>query len=168
MGAASGPLLEVGRITRPHGLRGEVVVSLTSTEPSRLEVGSTLIDGERELVVHRAVPHQRQWIVAFDGVAGREAAEALAGHVLRARAKPEADDGDEQALWVHELVGARVVDADGVDRGLVRSVVANPASDLLELESGALVPLRFVVGGVEAGDQGALVRVEVPPGLFDA
>ena len=48
---------------------------------------------------------------------------------------------------MHELVGARVVDAGGVDRGLVVTVVANPASDLLELDSGALVPLRFVVGG---------------------
>ena len=46
-------------------------------------------------------------------------------------------------------------------------MVANPASDLLELDSGALVPLRFVVGGVETTPEGRVVRVDPPPGLFE-
>ena len=64
---------------------------------------------------------------------------------------------------MHELIGAVVVDQDGVERGRVEAVQANPASDLLVLEGGALVPVRFVTGV----DPGVRVDVEVPLGLFD-
>jgi 16S rRNA processing protein RimM len=70
---------------------------------------------------------------------------------------------DPEELWVHQLIGSRLVDQAGVDRGRVVEVLANPASDLLELDSGALVPVRFVTGVVP----GERVDVEVPDGLFD-
>ena len=160
------PLLEVGRITKPHGLRGEVLVSLSTTESSRVAPGSVLRAGDQDLVVVRSTPHHQRWIVEFEGVDSREGAEALQGTVVRARAKAGADDGEEEALWVHELIGARVVDLTGRVRGRVMSVVANPASDLLELESGELVPLRFVVGGLEPGPDGPSVRIDPPAGLL--
>ena len=69
---------------------------------------------------------------------------------------------DPEALFVHDLVGSEVVEADGTCRGTVVAVQANPASDLLVLADGSLVPLRFVTGR----DEGRLV-VEVPPGLFE-
>jgi 16S rRNA processing protein RimM len=65
---------------------------------------------------------------------------------------------------VHELVGAEVVDVDGVGHGRIEAVQDNPASDLLVLESGALVPLTFVVGWDE---RGVRLRIDPPPGLFD-
>ncbi len=168
MAVEPGARLEVGRITRPHGLRGEVLVSLVTTETSRLDAGSRLHTPDAELTVTRASRHGRQWIVTFAGVTSRESAEALAGQVLTAEPRMgDPDEDGEAVLWVHELVGARVVDADGVDRGPVVAVVANPASDLLELASGSLVPLRFVVGGVESTADGRRVRVDPPAGLFD-
>lgn len=160
------PLLEVGRITKPHGLRGEVLVSLSTTESSRVAPGSVLRAGDRDLVVVRSTPHHQRWIVEFEGVDSREGAESLQGTVVRARAKAGADDGEEGALWVHELIGASVVDLTGRVRGRVAAVVANPASDLLELESGELVPLRFVVGGLEPGPDGPSVRIDPPAGLL--
>ena len=51
----------------------------------------------------------------------------------------------------------------GEPLGVVESVQANPASDLLVLSGGAMIPLRFVVGGTEGGR----VRVEIPDGLLD-
>jgi 16S rRNA processing protein RimM len=74
-------------------------------------------------------------------------------------AEPKATDGE---LYVHELIGCTVVDQGGTARGTVTSVEANPASDLLVLDSGALVPARFVT---ECRDR--TVRVEVPEGLFE-
>ena len=56
----------------------------------------------------------------------------------------------------------KVCEADGTKRGRVQSVQANPASDLLVLESGALVPLTFLVE--QSGDR---LVVDVPDGLFD-
>jgi 16S rRNA processing protein RimM len=159
VGGEGAGLLEVGRVDKPHGLRGEVVVTLTTTETSRVAVGSRLFAGERVLVVEGSKPLQHRWIVAFEGLSSREDAEALAGAVLSA----EPIDDDPDALWVHEVVGLEVVEADGAPRGRVDAVQANPASDLLVLDSGALVPMRFVTG---RDDAGRLV-VEVPAGLFE-
>lgn len=69
----------------------------------------------------------------------------------------------DDVLWVHELVGVTVRSVDGVDRGVVTAVQANPAADLLVLDSGALVPVVFVVSGPEDGE----VLVDVPDGLFE-
>jgi len=149
------PLLEVGRVVKPHGLRGEVVVELVTNRPERLEAGSVLVAGDRELRVVAARPHAKRWLVIFEGLTDRNQADQLRDVVLRAEAL---DDPD--ALWVHDLVGREVVDADGVVHGRVEAVEANPASDLLVLDGGGLVPLRFVV---EAGER---IVVDVPPGLL--
>jgi 16S rRNA processing protein RimM len=158
-------LLEVGRVVRPHGLRGEVVVELVTSLPERLAPGSTLArpDGgalvvdSAQLVPGRQGPLGGRWLVRFAGVDDRSASEALSGAVLLAEPVEGAD-----GLWVHELIGARVVELSGRPRGTVVSVEANPASDLLVLDSGALVPLRFVVSSA-AGE----VVVDVPEGLFE-
>lgn len=146
---------------KPHGLRGEVTVVLTTTEVVRVAPGAVLVIDGRSLVVAASRPHQGRWIVAFEGMVRREDADGLVGSVLRAEPLP--DDHDPGALWVHELVGAEVIEADGTPRGVVDAVQENPASDLLVLVSGALVPLTFVVG---RDDHGRVV-VDVPPGLFE-
>ena len=151
-------LLEVGRIGRPHGLRGEVVVLLTSDRAERLAPGAVLQTDGGPLVVERSRPHQDRHLVLFEGVVGREGAEALGGTVLRAE---PIDDPD--ALWVHDLIGTPVEETDGTVRGTVVEVQENPASDLLVLDTGALVPVTFVV----AHHPGDRVVVDPPAGLFD-
>ncbi|MCY3850489.1 MAG: ribosome maturation factor RimM [Acidimicrobiaceae bacterium] len=151
-------MLEVGRITRPHGVRGDVLVSLTTNRAERLRTGAILASGGREFVVLHSRSHKGGWIVAFEGVSDRNAAEAVSGAVLYAE---PINDPDE--LWVHELIGAVVVDQHEISRGAVVRVVENPASDLLELESGALVPVRFVTDLLPA----ERVTVDVPDGIFD-
>jgi 16S rRNA processing protein RimM len=155
-------VLEVGRITRPHGLRGDVVVQLITTELARLEPGSVLHTADGELVVESARAHQKNWVVKFRDIDGREAADELRGELLLA--EPVDGDGGDESLWVHELIGAEVVDADGISRGHVEAVQDNPASDILVLDSGALVPLTFVIGWDERGSR---LRVDPPPGLFE-
>jgi 16S rRNA processing protein RimM len=156
-GAEAGPLLEVGHVAKPHGLRGEVVVRLTTDRVERLAPGSVLHADGGDLVVVASRPHQDRWIVAFDGVDAREAADRLRGTTLRAE---PLDDPDE--VWVHDLVGATVMTVSGEDVGTCVSVVANPASDLLELDSGALVPIAFMVDAAPGR-----VTIDPPEGLFD-
>jgi 16S rRNA processing protein RimM len=153
-------VLEIGHIARSHGLHGEVVVKLTTTETSRLDPGSTVFAGDRPLVVRTARLHQQRWVVAFDGVSSREQADELRATPLFA----EPLDDDSDALWVHDLIGAHVVDQGGVDRGRIDAVERNPASDVLVLDSGALVPLTFAIGWEQRGER---LRVDVPDGLFD-
>lgn len=154
-------LLEVGSVVRAHGLRGQVVIELTSNRPERHAVGAVLDGGGRPLEITASAPApggagRDRWLVSLRGVTTREQAEALRGTTLRAEALADPD-----ALWVHELIGARVLDGAGNDRGVVVDVEANPASDLLVLDSGVLVPLTFVT----AHDAGQ-VRVEGPEGLW--
>ena len=150
-------LLEIGTIGKAHGLGGDVVVKLITNRLERVEPGSVLSTDRGELVVERSRPHQDRFVVGFAGFTDRTAAESLRGTVLRA--EPIDDEGE---LWVHELVGSEVFDQDGVSRGMVASVQANPATDLLVLDSGHLVPLVFVVAAEEQR-----VVVDVPEGLFD-
>ena len=63
---------------------------------------------------------------------------------------------------MHDLVGAEVIDQKGINRGIVASVGHNPASDLLELEDGNLVPLNFL----ESYEAGKSIFVTTPEGLF--
>jgi len=156
-------VLEVGRIGRPHGLRGEVAVFLSTDRMERAQPGAVLIaraasGDERELVIAQSRRHQERWLVRFEGVDDRHAAAALTGSVLYAAALES--EGDE--LWVHELIGATVVDASGREIGSVVAIEANPAHDILVLDGGALVPSPFVVA-VEGGR----VRVDVPEGLLE-
>ena len=150
--------LEVGRIGRAHGLRGEISVTLTSDRSERLAPGSTLTTDDRELVVRAVRPHQQRWLVSFDGIDDRTAAEQLQGASLYAEALPT--EGDE--LWVHELIGATVRDLAGNALGVVETIEANPASDLLVLDGERLVPLTFVVA-----HEPGVVTVDVPDGLWD-
>ncbi len=152
-----GELLEVGSIGRAHGTSGEVVVRLITDRTERLESGSKLAADVRELVVATSRPHQDRWLVRFEGVETRDQAEELRGWILRAPALRVAN-----TLWVHELIGSTVREVSGTERGVVEAVVANPASDLLELDSGDLVPLTFVVEFVNG-----VVLIDVPDGLFD-
>ncbi len=153
-------LLTVGRIARAHGLRGEVAVDLWTDQVRRLEPGSELQAGHDVLrVVAARRARGDRWIVAFEGVDDRTAAEALRGVALEA--EPLEVPG---ALWVHELVDSVVRDAAGAELGRVVAVEANPASDLLVLESGGLVPVRFVTGHDAAA---RTVDVDIPEGLLD-
>jgi 16S rRNA processing protein RimM len=151
-------LLEIGRIGKAHGLRGEVTVLITSDRPERTRPGAVWHLRTGPVSVTAIRPFQQRWIAQIEGVTTRDAAEALSGEVIHGEV---IDDPD--ALWVHDLVGAEVQTPDGASWGTVVSVLANPADDLLELADGTLVPVGFVVD-----DRGlpTVVVVDPPEGLL--
>jgi 16S rRNA processing protein RimM len=151
--------LEVGRIGRAHGLRGDVFVTPVSNVSERFAVGSILWVDERPYVITASRPSQHRFVVRFEGVDDRNGADALRGKIVEAEPLADPPEGE---LWVHELIGSEVRDRSGAELGRVVSVEANPAHDLLVLDGGALVPMVFVVTS-EAG----VVVIDPPEGLFD-
>ena len=151
--------LEVGRITKPHGLKGDVLVKfVTDRLEERASVGAELtMASGRVLTIERASLHQDRWIVHFEGVDTREAADSLHSQLLFA--DPLEDTG---ALFIHEVVGSRLLTVDGVDHGVIETVLANPASDLMQLADGRLVPMAFYVS-----HDADSITVDVPSGLLD-
>ncbi len=152
--------LEVGRVHKAHGLKGDVVVSLGTDRTERVAPGSVLfVDGVERTVARSTTQPPDRWIVGFAGVSGRSEAEALRGAVLSA----EPLDADEGEYWVHELVGATVLLTDGTEVGRVEAVQDNPAHELLVLDTGDLVPGVFVVDGSGLPDR---VVIDPPEGLL--
>lgn len=149
-------LLQVGRVGRPHGIRGDIYIDLTTDRDERAAVGSRLwIAGEwREIVT--SARHNDRWRVHFEGLDIREVAGALTGQFMFAE---PIDDPDE--MWIHDMIGATVVEVDGTERGTCVAVLENPAHDILELDSGALVPATFIESMTDG-----VITINPPDGLF--
>jgi 16S rRNA processing protein RimM len=178
--------LAVGRVIRPHGVRGEVVVEILTDSPEqRLAVGSVLETdppGAGPLRISEVRPlHGRgegdrrgssagRLLVLFDEYADRDVADALRGVYLLVDSAtvPEPDDPDE--LNDHQLVGLQALTPDGEQLGSVVRVEHAPASDLLVLSRPdgrqALVPfVKAIVPEVDLA--GGRVVLTPPEGLFD-
>jgi 16S rRNA processing protein RimM len=149
--------LAIGHLRRPHGLRGDIFVQLTTDRTDRVEPGAEVFGAGVFHVIETSRRAGNGRIIAkLHGVDDRTAAERLTNTALFA-----APVDDPDALWVHEMIGARVVDQHGVDHGACTAVVANPAADLIEVDTGALVPSTFVTSFADG-----VISVEVPVGLF--
>ena len=154
------PLREVGKTGRAHGVRGDISVDLLTDREERLARGARLKIGTRWVTVASARVAGPRWLVHFEGFDDRTAVEVLQGQPMLAEPLPPVEGDD--ALYVHDLVGAEVVDEAGTSYGRCTSVLANPAHDILELDSGALVPVVFVVS-----HSAGTVVIAPPEGLFD-
>lgn len=152
-------LREVGRIGRAHGVNGELYVSLITDRVERVAPGARLLSGSQWLTVVESRQQQQRWLVRFEDVVDRTSAEKLTNSILLAEPLPDVDD---DALWVHELIGARVVDREGIERGTCVAVIDNPAHDIVELDTGALIPVIFVVSCSDG-----VAIIDPPEGLFD-
>ncbi len=138
-----------------------MVVQLWTDQTQRVDPGTELTSVRGPLTIVWSKPFgPDRYIVQFEGVLDRTAADSLRGVELEAEPLDDVPD----VLWVHELVGATVRDAAGTALGIIASVEANPASDLMVLDSGGLIPVRFLT----AHDAAArTVDVDIPEGLLD-
>jgi 16S rRNA processing protein RimM len=159
------PTVLVGRITKPHGVHGEVSVFVLSEVPERFAPGATVwLDDGSPLIVASNRPHGGRLLVSFEGIDDRARAEELRGRSL---VIPESDlpPLPEGSWWPHELEGAEIVTESGMSLGTLVEVVANPANDLWVARSNdreTLIPaIREVVASVDAAAKRIVVR-EVP------
>jgi 16S rRNA processing protein RimM len=167
----------VGRIGKPHGLRGEVTVELRTDEPERRFANGAALRAQAPrgsafglsgLTVTRSRWHQTTLLVTFAELTDRTAAESARGVLLHATVDPDERPDDPDEFYDHQLVGLAAYDEDGRLLGEVSAVLHGGAQDLLTVRTpdgrDALVPfVRALVPEVDLA--GGRVVVADRPGL---
>lgn len=181
--------VEVGRVHAAHGVRGEVSVEPYSEVEGRFAPGARLrparpestagtagAAGARVLTVETVRPHKGRLLVRFEGVADRDAAEALRGTVLEV-SRDEVPEPPEDTWYHFQLVGCRCHDAREGDLGEVVGVTEDGGGVLLDVRDGSrrlLIPfVRAMVksvepAGADAAAGGGRIELELPEGLVEA
>lgn len=171
---AAEDLVVVGRLARPHGLRGEMSVEVLSDFPERFVPGLVLVATDpasaarRQLVVSTVRPAGERLLIGFEGVGTRTEAEALRGLDV---AVPAGHEVPRPAGYVYhfDLEGCRAVDRAGRELGVVTDLQEVGGRDLLSIRTPAGerdVPfVEPIVVSVDVGRK--LVVLDPPPGLLD-
>lgn len=171
-GRAAGETVLLGRITKPHGIRGEVKVHPFSGRPENFLQYRNVLLGPEEggdripYRIEQARVQGKQVLLQLSGCTDRNGAEALVGRQvwLRREDLPAPDDDE---FYLLDLEGKRVVTADGLQLGQVTGFLETSAHDILIITGKSqeyLVPVQkgFIV---TIGDDE--VVLDVPPGLLD-
>jgi len=176
---SDGGLIEVvvGRVGRPHGLRGEVTVDVRTDEPERRFAPGTMLRAQppkgsasalTSLTVEGARWHQTTLLVSFAEIRDRNEAEAARGIVLQCDVDPTETPDDPDEFYDHQLVGLAAYDEEGAHLGEVTGLVHGGAQDLLTIRTPdhreALVPfVKALVPEVDLA--GGRVVIADRPGL---
>jgi 16S rRNA processing protein RimM len=182
--------LVVGRVGRPHGIRGEVTVQVHTDDPDlRFAAGSVLAtdpESRGPLTIRSSRWHSGRLLIAFDGYADRSSAEELRGTLLVMDSADVGPAGPEE-FRDHELIGLHVVTVAGEPVGVVTDVLHH-GQDLLVVGPAAGTPGRTLghpASGSAHGEQEQIlvpfvaaivpevdvsngrVVIDPPPGLLD-
>jgi 16S rRNA processing protein RimM len=164
--------VSVGRVLRPHGVRGEVVVEALSDVPGRFEKGSRLM-ASREggapfpLVVATGRVHKSGAVVRFEGYEDRDRAEELRGLDLEVP-RSEVPPAPPGTYYQYELLGC-LCRNDGEDLGRVIEVLEDGGGLMLIVEGeGRRVPVPFVNEFLREVDVArGRIDLSLPPGLLE-
>lgn len=162
---SSSNTVEIGHVARAHGVRG--VLRVRSASDALAAVDEVVI-GERPFAVVHASRDKEDWLLTVEGVADRDAAEALRGAPVRV-AREAVPVGDDELL-VADLVGCRVLDVAGAALGEVTGSFDSGAHEVLEVRAadGKEFMLPFVDAIVKEVDVAARrIVCDPPPGLLD-
>ncbi len=162
----------IGKITKAHGLKGEVKISSFSGQPQNIKQYRqlVLISEQGEITAPFTVASSRagnkEAIVVIEGITDRNHAEDLCGYGVLVR-KDELPQLHGDEFYLHELEGLRVTCEDGHYLGRVHSFLDNGAQDILVVREGKnefLIPLIPSMI-VERNKEGMIIAP--PPGLID-
>jgi 16S rRNA processing protein RimM len=169
-------LLVVGRLRRPHGLKGEVAIFPLTGEPERafglgrrlwrLDLNGTVLGDP--VTVERSRAYHREWLVKFSGEAERTTLEGWKGQFVAAP-ETELEPPADGEVYIHELEGFAVRLEDGTPVGLVSAAYDLPAGLTLQIQGPKrefLLPYKqeFIRQVDRAGRK---LVVMVPEGLAD-
>ena len=139
--AGAGRHLVVGRLRKPHGLKGDVALFPLTDAPAAVfapgrEVWVVGLDGEPvagPLTVERSRGHHREWLVKFEGVDARVASEGWRGLFLGVREEAMPALAEDE-VYQGDLAGYSVRLPDGTPLGLVSAVYELPGGLTIEVQ----------------------------------
>jgi len=170
---AGGEWLIVGRVRKPHGVHGDVLVKILTDFPERLQEGVEFGRGPEDgpsvfHEVHRVRYHKRSWLLSVKGLRDCDAVQGWRGEFLFL---PEQalDELPEGYYYEHHLVGLDCRSPSGEELGSVVGVDSEAIQTRLLIRRGRrefLVP--YVPEIVTAVDlEGGTVTIDAPVGLLD-
>jgi len=170
---SAGELIVVGKVSKPHGIRGELKIYPYSGQPDffaasyrRLFLQCGSGQDPVEFTVERSRVQGKQVLVALRECRDRNMAETLAGcevHVARDDLPPL----EENEFYLHELVGKQLVDQDGRRLGVGKRIMATGAQDQLVVEQDGRRFLVPIVGDFIVAVEDDRVVLDLPPGLME-
>ncbi len=165
--------LVVGRVAKPHGVHGDLLIEIITDFPERLADGVRFGVGDGDVPaeffeVHRVRYHKGRWLLSVAGIRDREAVQAWRGRYLFLPAQ-SLDQLPEGYFYEHHLVGLACRSMTGEDLGEVTGVDPGAGQSRLVVRRGRrefLVP--YVPAIVREVDlELRLVVLDPPPGLLD-
>jgi len=163
--------LAVGKIRRPHGVTGDVLVEIYTDFPERLKTGGILYVGDKflPLTIRRSRFHNDGILLAFDGLTTPEQVGKYRNHVLYVTkdTSPQLPEGE---YYLDELFGLSVIDDTGKILGKLNEIIQTGANDVYVVKNDSgheiLLPaIKDVVLGIDTGKKQMIVHLI--PGLLD-
>jgi 16S rRNA processing protein RimM len=163
--------LAVGKVRRPHGVAGDVLVEIYTDFPERLQTKATIYAGEKHipLTILRQRSHNDGVLIAFDGFTTPEQVGRFRNQILYIK-RVDAAELPEGEYYFHELVGLAVTDETGELLGKVTEIVETGANDVYVVTNDAgqelLLPaIPDVILNVDLVSKS--MKVHLLPGLLD-
>jgi 16S rRNA processing protein RimM len=161
----------VGRLGRPHGIRGEVTVEVRTDEPElRFAPGSSVfLSSGKSIKIETIRWHQNVLLVKFDGIADRNESETLRGNLVEVEIDELDLPEDEDEFYDRQLIGLKVFE-NAIQVGILEDVLHLPGHDLLsiKLTDGKEMLLPFVEQFVPVIDlEKGIVSITPPQGLME-
>jgi len=173
-GDLHGEYLLVGRIVKPHGIKGELKVYPFSQQPATFAVYEQVVIGDPEGValrhcrIARQRPSGKLVILQCAEVGTREAAEALSGCTIWARRADLLELPEDEYYW-HELEGMAVRTEEGRELGTVESLFSTGAHDIMVVKGHGREYLIPVTGAIilEQDVEARCMLIRPTPGLLE-
>ena len=164
-------LINVGRINRPHGIKGEIELSVLTDYPQRFKPEASFllsppVDDLDVVNVENVKSKKNVLILKLKEINGRDGAERLRGHNLAIRDE-DLMNLSSDSFWHFELIGLRVTTVDGRELGVIKEILSGQGHDIFVVRNSKeyLIPaVKKVIKDVQI-EEGQMV-ISPTPGLL--
>ncbi len=163
--------LVVGKLRRPHGVNGEILMDVQTDFPERLRIGSSIWVGDQyqKQTITAVRGHGQGLLIRLKGFDSVDAVGIFRNQMVYVPIKdlPALPEGE---YYHHQLIGLQVIDEQGESLGLIKDILLTGANDVYVVESSSgkevLLPaIADVILKIDLSEK--IMQVHLLPGLID-